>query len=86
MLRLVLNIRPHTGGCLTHKSPAAEHISRNQSDNEEWEDKDNLSDNDINPGYLDVNKIIVIASTCIFKQSVQWCKCPNAPERHIQLL
>src|SRR3984885_5205959 len=68
MLRLVLNIRPHTGGCLTNKSPAAGHISGNHSDNKEWEDEDNLSDNDINigqgiPGYLDVNKIVVIAST-----------------------
>ena len=86
MLGLVLNIRPHTGGCHTHGPPAAQHISGNQSDDEEWEDDDDLSDNDINPGYPDVNKIVVIASTGIFKRSVQWCKCPNAPERHIQLL
>src|ERR1700733_11649148 len=83
MLRLVLNIRPHISGCLTNESPVAEHISGNQSDDDEWEDEDNLSDNDINigqgaPRYLDVNKIVVIASTGIFKRSVQWCKCPNA--------
>lgn len=49
MLGLVLNIYPHTGGCHTHRPPAAQHISGNQSDDEEWEDDDDLSDNDINP-------------------------------------
>ena len=91
MLELVLNICPHTGGCLTNQSQSARYISSNPSNNDEWEDDDNLSDNDINigqgePGYLNVNKIVVIASTSILKRSVQWCKCPNAPEKHIQLL
>lgn len=91
MLGLVLDICPHTGGCLTNRSPSAGHIPGNPSDDDEWEDDDNHSDNDINigqsgPEYLNLNKIVVIASTGILKRSVQWCKCPNAPEKHIQLL
>jgi hypothetical protein len=91
MLGLVLNIHLHTSGCLTNQSPSARHIPGNPSDDDKWEDDDNLLDNDINigqggPGYLNVNKITVIASTSILKCSVQWCKCPNAPEKHIQLL
>jgi hypothetical protein len=27
-----------------------------------------------------------ISSTGIFRRSIYWCTCPNAPERHIQLL
>jgi hypothetical protein len=34
----------------------------------------------------DLGKIVVVASTGIFERSVKWCTCPNAPEKHIQLL
>jgi hypothetical protein len=60
-------------------------------DDDNWEDDDATLNNDFQSSELhllasDIGKTVIVSSTGIFKCSVRWCTCPNAPERHIQLL
>lgn len=62
------------------------------SDNDiDWEDDDDTLDHESHPSTFfqlasDSSKIVIVASTGIFKWNIQWCTCPNAAKKHIQLL
>ena len=88
-----LDIRPHSGSCSRKDAPVETAEAYTGSDTElDWED-----DDDNTPFYQsqsstffqhvsDSGKIVIVSSTGIFKRNIQWCTCPNAPEKHIQLM
>ena len=92
-LGFILDIRPHSGSCSRKDAPVETADSYTGSDTElDWED-----DDDNTPFYQsqsskffqlvsDSGKIVIVSSTGIFTRNIQWCTCPNAPEKHIQLL
>jgi CxC2 like cysteine cluster associated with KDZ transposases len=90
-----LDIRPHVQEC----SPRVSGISGKQvssypgsDDNEsDWEDDVETVNNDTQSFSLhqlvsDRARTVIVASTGIFKRALKLCTCPNAPEKHIQLL
>jgi hypothetical protein len=90
-----LDIRPHTHDCSPrHPRTAGSHshiylISDN--DNDDWEDDvETVNNESISSAFhrlsSDIGKTVIVSSTGIFRRLIQWCTCPNAPERHIQLL
>lgn len=94
-LGICLDIRPHTHDCFPkHPGPGGGHsegVTDDDDDDGAWEDVDDT----VGPGMhshmfggrrSDVRKIVVVTSTGIFKRDVKWCSCPNAAEKHIQLL
>ena len=91
-LGFVLDIRPHNHECFPHHSGDPRAHSEEASHVEgEWIDDDDIIDEDLHSFQFgsqrcDLGKIVVVASTGIFERSVKWCTCPNAPEKHIQLL
>lgn len=91
-LGLSLDLRPHTHECLPRHSRTSGKDSAEQTDDDEaWEDDDDIIDQGpssfvFGQQYRDVGQIIAVASTGIFNRSVIWCSCPNAQEKHVQLL
>lgn len=81
-LGFCLDIRPHTQECSPNHSEHHETgPSAADDDESEWEDYEPLPQDNSS-----TQKTVIVASTGIFKRSIKWCKCPNAPKRHIQLL
>jgi hypothetical protein len=90
-LGFLLDIRPHTDDCSLNHFPDDGIHTGSTSDDEEWQDDGGLEDETtksfkFRQQHSDVDKIVVIASTGILKRSVKWCRCPNAPDKYIQLL
>lgn len=90
-----LDIRPHTHDCSPQSSRPAGSYSDiypiSDDDGDDWEDDDETTINDSYGSEFrrlasDVGKTVIVASTGVFKRSLQWCTCPNAPKKHIQLL
>lgn len=90
-----LDIHPHTHDCILCNSGTAgshSHIYPNSKDNDsDWEDNGETLNNDSQTSAFyqlasDLGKTVIVASTGIFKHSLQWCTCLIALERHIQLL
>jgi len=91
-LGLFLDIRPHNHDCFPkHSGDPGAHSEHALHVEEEWIDDDDTTDDEQDSFQFgtqcsDLGKIVVVASTGIFERSVKWCTCPNAPEKHIQLL
>jgi hypothetical protein len=91
-LGLFIDIRRHGHDCFPKHSGASGAHSEQTSDVEdEWIDDDDTLDEELHSFEFgkqrsDLRKIVVVASTGILERSVKWCTCPNAPEKHIQLL
>jgi hypothetical protein len=92
-----LDIRPHSHGCSPNNAGTSGRysevypISDDDDDDYDWEDDGETLNNDSHSSTFhrlasDIGKTVIVTSAGIFKRSLQWCTCPNAPERHIQLL
>jgi hypothetical protein len=93
-LGLVIDLRQHHHDCI----PTSQHLDDLAGSDADLSDdeNDNDNDNDADPAqyqpsgqnrsYLPRSNLIIVSSTGIFKRSMKWCRCANAPEPYVQLL